>query len=105
MDAAGIQKSRVELRDVTRDVFDARNKMLFFAWYHEILWALCDEMTALRVADDADRLMTEKIVINQFAQGIHDRLVRRDEKWCRTESYEQHLHHGFSEIASYAEKR
>ena len=51
-----------------------------FASYHEELWALCDEMTALRAADDVDPRLTEVRVINQFALGIHDRLVRSDVK-------------------------
>ena len=51
-----------------------------FASYHEELWALSDEMSALRGAGDADPLVTEVRVINQCAQGIHDRLVRSDVK-------------------------
>ena len=48
----------------------------------EELWALCDEMIALRGADDVDPLITEIKVINQFAQRIHDWLVRSDVKRC-----------------------
>ena len=51
-----------------------------FASYYEELWALCDELTALRGADDTDQALTETRVMNQFAQGIHDRLVRSDVK-------------------------
>ena len=51
-----------------------------FASFHEELWALCDEMTALKAADEADSVVSEIRVINQFAQGIHDRLVRSDVK-------------------------
>ena len=51
-----------------------------FASLNKELKALCDEMTAFRGTDDADPLMTELRTINQFAIGIHDRLVRSDVK-------------------------
>ena len=54
---------------------------------------MCDEPTALRGADDTDQALTETRVMNQFAQGIHDRLVRRDVK--------RHIaQHGISNICS-----
>ena len=49
---------------------------------HEELLALCDAITALRGSGDADPLVTEARVINQFVQGIHDRLVRSYVKRC-----------------------
>ena len=45
-----------------------------FASYYEELWALWDELTALRGTYDTDKALTETRVMNQFAQGIHDRL-------------------------------
>ena len=44
------------------------------------MWALCDELNSFRGADDTDQALTETRVMNQFAQGIHDRLVRSDVK-------------------------
>ena len=51
-----------------------------FASFHEELWTLCDEMSAIRPIGDKDEKVNEMRVINQFAQGLHDRLVRRDVK-------------------------
>ena len=41
---------------------------------------MCDELPALRGTDDTDQALTETRVMNQFAQDIHDRLVRSDVK-------------------------
>ena len=51
-----------------------------FASFHEELWTLCDEMSAILPTGDKDERVNEMRVIDQFAQGLHDRLVRRDVK-------------------------
>ena len=50
-----------------------------FANYEE-LWALCDMLNSLRGTDDTDQALTETRVLNQFAKGVHDRLVKSDVK-------------------------
>ena len=51
-----------------------------FASFHEELWTLCDEMSAIQPTRDKDARGNEMRVMDQFAQGLHDRIVRRDVK-------------------------
>ena len=47
-----------------------------FASFHEELWTLCDELSAIRPTEHTDAGLNDMRVIDQFAQSLHDRLVR-----------------------------